>query len=112
MVLTALWLLTIATAPAAELFEGHAFYVGDLHVHSGVSGDGVSSDLNECEPCEALEDLPLNAKNRGLDFVALTDHVNGNFTGELCRDEMGRHGNIVKRVANNHIEQWFAWLVL
>ena len=83
MVLTALWLLITATATAAELFEGHAFYVGDLHVHSGVSGDGVSSDLNECSPCEALEDLPLNAKNRGLDFVALTDHVNGNFTGEL-----------------------------
>jgi len=64
-----------------ERFEGKAFYLGDIHAHSGASLDGASTDLGECTgECGSLEGISETAKGNGLDFLALTDHVNGPFS--------------------------------
>ncbi len=66
----------------APTFEGYTFFRGDLHVHSGASGDGGSADLGACDnegaQCGALADLGALAREAELDFLALTDHANGN----------------------------------
>ena len=77
-------LVIAAPAPAAgwELLGGRAFYFGELHAHSGLSGDGASSDLGNCEVggCGNLADYYANARGlAGLDFASLTDHLNGQF---------------------------------
>ncbi len=79
MTLVAL-LLALPGAHGAELFEGWAFYLGDPHFHSGASGDGGSTDIGACTTgdCAALADVQANAAAAGLDWVSLTDHVNGN----------------------------------
>ena len=80
-----LGLLAIAApAPAAswEIMGGRAFYFGELHAHSGLSGDGASNDLGNCEMggCGNLADYYANARGvAGLDFASLTDHLNGQF---------------------------------
>lgn len=63
---------------AAETFEGYTFYVGDPHAHTGVSTDGFSSDLRDGGPegTGALTEVFEIAQGNGLDWVALTDHVN------------------------------------
>lgn len=78
-------LLAPPTTAASELFEGQRYYFGDLHAHSGASGDGYSSDIGqdcyeadgERQPCGAVEDVVQTARDLGLDFLAMTDHVNG-----------------------------------
>ncbi len=67
-------------AGAAETFNGHTYYLGDLHAHTGASGDGGSSDLGTCAgSCGAVADVIQLAQDNGLDFVAITDHSNGDF---------------------------------
>ena len=69
---------------AAEIFEDRAFYFGDLHVHTGASGDGWSSDLKGCsdlyKDCGAFADIFTEARAANLDFVAISDHVNNLYT--------------------------------
>ncbi|MFH1470090.1 MAG: MopE-related protein, partial [Pseudomonadota bacterium] len=74
-------LLAPAGARGAESFEGHTFYLGDPHVHTGISGDGHSADLGAgCGAgCGALADALDIAQDNGLDWVSFTDHVNGAF---------------------------------
>ncbi len=65
---------------AAEDLDGRTFYFGELHAHTGLSGDGGSTDLGNCTPggCGDLADFFANARDvAGLDFAAITDHVNG-----------------------------------
>jgi len=65
---------------AAESFSGRRFYVGDLHVHSGASADGGASDAGlgcPFEACGPIAGVFQAAREAGLDFVSLTDHVNG-----------------------------------
>ena len=71
-------ILLVATAHAGEFFAGYGFYLGDPHVHTGVSADGASSDLNDdCPDCGAFADVMDIARDNGLDFVSISDHVNG-----------------------------------
>ncbi len=72
-------LLLLTPAHSADFFEGFGFYLGDPHVHTGYSGDGGSSDLHvsSCEDCGAFEDVTDIARRNGLDFVSISDHVNG-----------------------------------
>ena len=76
-----LLLLTASLGLGAERFGGQAFYLGDPHVHSGASGDGGSTDLGVCEgTCGAMAEIAETARANGLDWMALTDHVNGSRT--------------------------------
>ncbi len=75
-------ILIAVSAEAAETFEGYNFYIGDLHVHTGVSADGGSWDLQDCETCGSWRDVADRAKSNGMDFVAVTDHINGPSTSE------------------------------
>ena len=71
------------TALAADEFEGFRFYYGDIHSHTGASGDGGSSDIGACtrfstgDPgvCGAYVDVGTVARANGLDFFASLDHV-------------------------------------
>ncbi|MBN1334705.1 MAG: hypothetical protein JXB39_01960 [Deltaproteobacteria bacterium] len=77
-----LFLLLLAPlAQASETFEGYTFYGGDPHMHSGVSGDGHSSDVGSRASAEynALTDLDALCAEAGLDWVAVTDHANDVF---------------------------------
>jgi hypothetical protein len=69
-----------APAPAAETLGDHDVYFGELHCHSGLSGDGGSNDLGNC-PGGGCGDLSayfdVARFDAGLDFAAITDHVNG-----------------------------------
>ncbi len=72
--------LLLSSAHAADTFGGYSFYLGDIHAHSGVSRDAGSSDLaGTCKSgdCGAFEDLYEVARDNGLDFAAVPDHVNG-----------------------------------
>ncbi len=65
-------------ALAADYFEGFGFYLGELHSHTGASGDGGSSDLGICDGvCGPALPVADNAAQYGLDFITYTDHVNG-----------------------------------
>lgn len=79
--LTALLLTVSGTARAADQFAGKAYYYGDPHAHTGLSHDGWSSDLGDgCPPegeCGAFADAFQIATDNGLDWVVLSDHVNG-----------------------------------
>ncbi len=84
---TTLWAATfLALQPpvsAADTFEGHAFYYGDPHAHTGISHDGNASDLGGCADgldCGAFADVFDTAVANNLDWVVLSDHVNGNAT--------------------------------
>ena len=87
-VATILWIWFVLLSPvavhAADQFQGSRFYFGDLHIHTGVSHDGFSMDIGRhCsqndpqDECLAVADLVDNARANGLDFVSITDHVNG-----------------------------------
>jgi hypothetical protein len=72
-----------STAVAADEFNNARYFYGDIHVHTGLSGDGLSLDYgNICSPnasnqCGAIDDLVENAKAHSLDFISVTDHING-----------------------------------
>lgn len=68
-----------AAPPGPIIASSYRFVFGDLHVHTGASGDGCSSDVAELpnDTCGALADLRADALAAGLDFEALTDHTDG-----------------------------------
>ncbi len=73
--------LTVA-AFGSEDFEGHTFYIGDPHHHSGISGDGFSTELTDpshpiYENIGSFQDSFDQAVAHGLDWLAYTDHVTG-----------------------------------
>lgn len=71
-------------APAPALEEGARWYAGDLHVHSRESGDARP----------AIDEIAQFARERGLDFVELSDH---NTTSQLdfLVDAQGRHPDVL-----------------
>jgi hypothetical protein len=72
-------MLLTPTLLAAEFFNGRAYYLGDPHAHTGVSGDGGSQDLGNCfTECGSLGDALWIARENNLDWVAFPDHINGN----------------------------------
>ena len=80
-------LLTVALPPppshAAETFGDHTYYFGELHAHTGMSGDGASTDLGNCDDlgCGDFATFFETAQNlAGLDFAAITDHINEQFS--------------------------------
>jgi hypothetical protein len=67
-------------ALASQTLGDDSFYFGDLHVHTGYSGDGGSSDVGHCagpNGCGAFSEVFDDARANGLDFIALADHLNG-----------------------------------
>jgi len=67
-----------ASAVPPPAVEDYDFYFGDLHAHTGLSGDGGSSDFGDCvSDCGALATLVEDARARGMDFMSITDHLNG-----------------------------------
>ncbi|MDP7112289.1 MAG: hypothetical protein QGH45_10005, partial [Myxococcota bacterium] len=70
---------TGARAEPVQLGD-HDYYFGDLHVHTGLSQDGGSNDL-DCpwgEACGDYSTVLVDARDLyDLDFLALTDHGNG-----------------------------------
>lgn len=72
-----LLLALVQSGAASEQFSGNTYYFGDLHAHTGLSPDGGSSDLKNCEDpavCLSLLDAIQTAQANELDFVAFTDH--------------------------------------
>lgn len=68
---------TLPSAHASEAFGEYVFYAGDPHSHTGVSGDGIASDMHGgCVSCGALATVFDYATVQGLDWVAFSDHVN------------------------------------
>lgn len=53
--------------------RGAAWYRGDLHAHTGHSDGSCDSTLGERVPCPLFRSLET-ATERGLDFIAVTDH--------------------------------------
>ncbi len=79
------WLLAgTLCASASTTFEGYTFYVGDPHHHIGLSGDGQSRDLGGCgaPECGAIAEVFEIARDNGLDWLSVTDHVNAEFGAE------------------------------
>ena len=71
-------LLILPTLYAAEVFEDFAFYLGDPHAHTGLSGDGGSDDTGNCiSNCGKLSEAIAIARSNNLDWVAFPDHING-----------------------------------
>ncbi len=70
-------------ATAAEDFEGRTAYFGELHAHTGYSGDGASADLGNCTAatsCGNVADFFSIARDAaGLDFASITDHITGDY---------------------------------
>ena len=71
--------LTSSLVLADTTYQGNAYYIGDPHQHTGVSGDGESSDLGGCGAveCGSLAAVFELARDNGLDWLALSDHTNG-----------------------------------
>ena len=51
------WSLIVAAtiAHGAETFEGYTYYLGDPHLHTGTSKDGLSADIGD--PGDAINDI-------------------------------------------------------
>ena len=75
--------VTIALPCSADPINhaGFDYYFGDLHSHTGHSGDGYSDDLNGCPgdyDCGDANSVLQDARDEyDLDFLALTEHGNG-----------------------------------
>jgi predicted metal-dependent phosphoesterase TrpH len=63
------------SGPWAEPVRDSAgWYQGDLHSHTGHSdGYGCQNEQGERAPCQVYQNIEV-ARDRGLDFVAVTDH--------------------------------------
>lgn len=75
-----MFVLGSAIALGAETFRGHAYFYGDPHAHTGISHDGYSSDLRDgcnTDGCGAFADVFQTARDNDLDWVVVSDHVNG-----------------------------------
>lgn len=72
----ALLFLSLTLALAAESFQGHTYWLGDPHAHTGLSRDAAYQG-DGCPGCGAAADVLSGARDQGLDWVAFTDHVNG-----------------------------------
>lgn len=85
MDLILLAMLSSVPARGADTFEGLRFAYGDPHAHTGLSGDGGSSDLaGTCrDTCGSTTAMFDNARAAGLDWLAITDHVNGENTANV-----------------------------
>ena len=78
-----MWWCLIPAVLAAEEFEGRRYFFGDIHAHTGASGDGGSADLGDClrasdgtdADCGAVGDLGGLVAAAELDFFATVDHV-------------------------------------
>ncbi len=106
--------LLLSVALAGETFQGQDFFLGELHSHTGASGDGGSSDLGECEgSCGAVADLGPWSRSAGLDFMAVTDHVNGPATatpqdfGLVWQQVLSEHGGDLVTIPG--AELWLRW---
>ncbi|MCK6505699.1 DUF3604 domain-containing protein [Myxococcota bacterium] len=66
---------TDSTDPVLSV--GRRLYWGDLHAHSNLSHDGCEDWEEECgmRGDYAAQDFFQNARQAGLDFVAITDHA-------------------------------------
>lgn len=90
--------LFVTGAPASERFAGSAYYLGDLHAHTSYSDDGASSTAGSCDTtCGVLADVWTTARDNGLDFVSLTDHVNGSGSGypQMAESDFGTFRDFV-----------------
>src|SRR5579871_1701979 len=58
---------------APPLRSGEAWYRGDLHTHTGHSDGSCSSQSGARVPCPVYKTVQA-AADRGLDFIAITDH--------------------------------------
>lgn len=101
MIILSTFVIVTQVANAADSFDGKRFFYGDLHVHTGISKDAMSADIGViCDPdkksrCGAVADLVKNAKDRGLDFISVTDHLNGNLTVESEADFRTVQGTVI-----------------
>jgi hypothetical protein len=59
--------------PAAPARSGLAWYRGDLHMHTGHSDGSCASQSGVRVPCPLFRTVQA-AVERGLDFIAITDH--------------------------------------
>ena len=79
-VLLVVVLAGVPPAHAAEILGGHDVYFGELHCHTGISADGGSGDLGNCDGvgCGDFAAYFDTARyDAGLDFAAITDHITG-----------------------------------
>jgi hypothetical protein len=77
-------LLLASLAHGLERFDGRAYYIGDPHQHTGISGDGFSTEFTDPEheiydEVGSVEAVFETARSNGLDWVSLSDHANGPF---------------------------------
>ena len=73
-----------SVAHASQTFEDWTYYVGDSHVHTGVSGDGGSSDFGKCRgSCGPSASVFADGRANGLDWMVVTDHANGKTSNPL-----------------------------
>jgi Putative metal-binding motif len=78
-------------AQAADEFEDWTFYVGDPHTHTGVSSDGGSADLGDCKgTCGNMATVYSDARDRGLDWIGVSDHANGSAGNPLSDEDQFR----------------------
>ncbi len=108
--------LVLSISPAGEVILGQAYFLGDLHSHTGASGDGGSADLGSCDTdCGAVADLGTYSREAGLDFVAVTDHVNGPATasavafGQVISSLLAEHDPEGGLVTIPGAEVWLRW---
>ncbi|MCD9030875.1 CehA/McbA family metallohydrolase [Luteimonas sp. Y-2-2-4F] len=67
-----IWFNDRAPAPA-PLRDAPGWYRGDLHAHDAHSDAGCASQAGQRVPCPLFKTVQ-HAAERGLDFIALTDH--------------------------------------
>lgn len=68
----------LASSPLEPLlFAGYAWYAGDVHAHTGVSGDAESWSPHGCADCGRFDQVFAAARGEGLSWLAIPDHVNG-----------------------------------
>lgn len=65
---------------------------GDLHVHSTWSGDGRSS----------LEDMVAAVAERGLEYVAMTEHGEDLAINGLSREQVAAEADVIARLRDRH----------
>ena len=75
-------MMTTLVVQGAEIFEGRAYYIGDPHHHTCISGDGFCTELTDptapnYSELGSVEEIFDVAVANGLDWLAITDHING-----------------------------------